>query len=100
MITEFVVLGNHTFSNVEEEKFKDLMNMSFPKRKCLTRKTLMGRISTISQELKKSLKNNWCLLILNMFVPLLTVGLSTKSKILFMRLNIIYYLFILSKYFN
>ncbi|KAL4150100.1 hypothetical protein QTP88_003938 [Uroleucon formosanum] len=56
MITEFVVLGNHTFSIVEEEKFKYLMNMGFPKRKCLTRKTLMSRISNISQELKIELK--------------------------------------------
>ncbi|KAL4083021.1 hypothetical protein QTP88_028351 [Uroleucon formosanum] len=56
MITEFVVLGNHTFSIVEEEKFKYLMNMCFPKKKCLTRKTLMGRISNISQELKIELK--------------------------------------------
>ncbi|KAL4120915.1 hypothetical protein QTP88_013522 [Uroleucon formosanum] len=56
MITEFVVLGNHTFSIVEEEKFKYLMNMGFPKRKCLTRKTLMNRISNISQELKIELK--------------------------------------------
>jgi len=56
MNTGFVVLGNHTFSIFEEEKFKYLTSMGVPKRKCLTRKTLMGRISTISQELKKELK--------------------------------------------
>jgi len=32
------------------------MNMGFPKRKCLIRKTLIGRISDISQELKIELK--------------------------------------------
>ncbi|KAF0748739.1 Uncharacterized protein FWK35_00020927 [Aphis craccivora] len=53
MITEFVILGNHTFSIVKEEKFKYLMNKCFPKHKCLTRKTLIGRISTIAQEIKK-----------------------------------------------
>lgn len=30
--------------------------MGFPKRKCLTTKALMGRISNISQELKIELK--------------------------------------------
>jgi len=57
MITEFVIMGNHTFSIVEEVKFLDIIAKGFPKWKCIYRKTLMHKISTTVINMGDSLKN-------------------------------------------
>jgi len=57
MITEFVIMGNHPFSIVEEVKFRDIIAKGFPKRKCIYRKTLMHKISTTAMDMRDSLKN-------------------------------------------
>lgn len=57
MITEFVVMGNHAFSIVEEDKFKNLIKKGFPKLSCLQRKTLMSRISNTANTIRDNLKN-------------------------------------------
>ncbi|CAI6343554.1 unnamed protein product [Macrosiphum euphorbiae] len=56
MITEFVIMGNHAFNIVEEEKFKIIIQKGFPNRQCLSRKTLMSKISTTADNLKANLK--------------------------------------------
>lgn len=56
MITEFVIMGNHAFNIVEEEKFKIIIQKGFPNRQCLSRKTLMNKISTNAADLKSKLK--------------------------------------------
>jgi len=56
MITEFVIMCNHAFNIVEEEKFKIIIQKGFPNRQCLSRKTLMNKISTTAADLKSKLK--------------------------------------------
>lgn len=56
MITEFIVCGNHPFSTVEKEKIKIIINKGFPNRRLLTRKTLMPRVSTNAENVRKNVK--------------------------------------------
>lgn len=55
MVTEFVIMSN-AFNIVEEEKFKIIIQKGFPNRQCLSRKTLMNKISTTAADLKAKLK--------------------------------------------
>jgi len=57
MITEFIVCGNHPFSTVEQEKFKIIIDKGFPNRRSLTRKTLMSRVSTNAENIRKNVKD-------------------------------------------
>jgi len=53
MITEFVVMGNHSFRSAEIEKFVTLINKGFPK---LSRKIIMNRITSSASVIKDLLK--------------------------------------------
>lgn len=57
MITDFIVVGNHAFSTVEQDKFKEIINKGFPYRCCLARKTLTSRILSNATDLKNNLMN-------------------------------------------
>lgn len=90
MITEFVmIMGNHPFSIVEEEKFQDIIDKCFAKRKCMYRKTLMNKISSTAISMKESLKNKLTLSSVK-YACVTTDGWSVyKGKFVNLSLNLV-----------
>ncbi|KAL1481040.1 hypothetical protein MTO96_050521 [Rhipicephalus appendiculatus] len=55
LVTTFVVEGLHSFSIVEEQAFKDLVEHLAPGRKTLTRRMLTARLDTSFEDMKQKL---------------------------------------------
>jgi hypothetical protein len=54
MVTAIIIMGNHAnhaFNIVEEEKFKIIIQKGFSNWQCLSRKTIMNKMSTTAADL-------------------------------------------------